>query len=389
MEICVLSINYPTEKHHIHVFLDNLVRMFVDKGIKCNVIAPQSRYSYFAKKELRREVVSERFTENGNKYKVYSPLYNVYPRNRVLGFSLSDLSKKSFYKAAKKVYIENSIHADVIYSHFLQAGIPAVMLAKDLNLPVFIANGEADTISETKYISRKLIQETLEGATGIISVSTKCKEEISALCGGDERIMQKVTIIPNAANSKRFYKMERHECRAELGIPDDYFVIAFTGSFIERKGIKKVENAVESVEGVYPIFIGEGPEMPKCRNILFCGKVKNEVLGKYLNAADVFVLPTLAEGCSNAVVEAVSCGLPIISSNRSFNWDVLDEACSILIDPENQEELNNAISFLRDDLNRRKELELGSIKRAEELSLQVRANRILDFIEKASNKRTS
>lgn len=380
MQICVIASNYPTETRQVHVFLDNVIRLFVDRGIECNVIAPQSAVSYYRNPKQRREFVSERKTKAGNKYMVYSPLYTVYPAKKIGDVYLSDLSKKSFFKAVWRTYQKYQMKADLVYSHFIQAGIPAVMLAQKLGVPSFIANGEADTIDSLKFISPALVKRTLDQVTGIISVSTKNKDEIQTLSGNDPAVMGKTTIIPNAVNVERFHKMDRAACREELGMPQDAFIVAFTGSFIERKGVLKVSRAIDKIDGAYGVFIGVGEQTPNCRNILHCGRVKNEVLGKYLNAADVFALPTLAEGCSNAVVEAVACGLPVVSSDRAFNWDVLDDTCAILIDPENEQELQQAIRRLKDDTALREKLAMGSEEKGRGLSLDVRVNKILEFI---------
>lgn len=380
MEICVVASNYTTDKRQVHVFLDNVVRLFVDRGITCNVIAPQSSYSYYKRKDLRRPLKYERVSPKGVSYKIYSPLYTVYPTIKIGDHCLSDRTKYSFLKAIRKTYINMNMNADLIYAHFIQAGIPAVMLAQELGIPSFIANGEADTIDSLKYISRKLVMKTLNNVTGIISVSTKCKDEVFELCGGKKRIMDKVTVIPNAANPDRFHLLNKEECRLSLGFPIDKFIVAFTGSFIARKGIDKVENAINSIDDIYAIFIGTGAYDINCRNILFEGRVKNEEMAKYLNAADVFVLPTQAEGCCNAIVEAILCGLPIISSDRSFNWDILDDSCSILVDPDNQEQINSAIDYLKNNPQKRHELSNGCLNRAKKLTLDSRVDRILEYI---------
>lgn len=382
MQICFVASNYPTETRQVHVFLDNVVQNLVDRGVECNVIAPQSTVSWVRRPDQRRDFVSQRKTKAGNSYMVYSPLFTVFPSKKLGGIYFSDFSKRSYFKALHRTYRKYDLKADLVYSHFIQAGIPAVMLAQELGIPSFIANGEADTIREVSNISPALVKRTLEQVTGIISVSTKNKDEIATLSGGDTAIMDKTVIIPNAVNVERFHKMDRAECRKELGMPQDAFIVAFTGSFIERKGVMKVSRAIDAIDGAHGVFIGVGEQMPNCRNILHCGRVQNEVLGKYLNAADVFALPTLAEGCSNAVVEAVACGLPVVSSDRAFNWDVLDDSCAILIDPENEKELQQAIRKLKDDEELRMRLANGSLERAKMLSLDVRVDRILDFIMK-------
>ena len=97
--------------------------------------------------------------------------------------------------------------------------------------------------------------------------------------------------------------------------------------------------------------------------------------------ADIFVLPTLNEGCCNAVVEALACGLPVVSSDRPFNYDVLNESNSIMVDPMNVDEIADAIRKLKEDKELRHRLAEGALKMAEELTIDRRAQRILEFME--------
>jgi len=97
--------------------------------------------------------------------------------------------------------------------------------------------------------------------------------------------------------------------------------------------------------------------------------------------ADVFVLPTLAEGCNNAIIEAMACGLPIISSNLPFNWDVLDANNSILVDPMSVEDIASAIKALKDDKTRKESMSKAALSTAAELTTDKRAERIINFIE--------
>ena len=384
MEITFVASNYPTEKKQVHVFLDNVVRKFTDLGITCNVIAPQSWYSCLRNRKFARSAISQRRTEKGNVYTVYSPRYTVFPIVKLGKLCLADFSKKSFYRALKRTYRKYNFKSDVIYAHFIQAGVPAVMLAEYLKLPSFIANGEADTIGESASLSHNLVKNTLEKVTGIISVSTKNKDEIVSLYGSEE-ILKKVRIIVNSADSKLFYKKDKLACRQKFGFPENAFIIAYTGSFIKRKGTRLLSSALERFDDVYSIFIGVGEDKPTCKNILHTGRVNNKELADYLNAADMFVLPTLAEGCCNAIVEAVSCGLPVVSSDRAFNHDILDESCAILIDPTDEDAIYQAIKRMKEDETYRESLANGSMEKAKSLSLDVRVEKLLSFISDMKN----
>ena len=79
----------------------------------------------------------------------------------------------------------------------------------------------------------------------------------------------------------------------------------------------------------------------------------------------------------------MACGLPIISSDREFNWDVLNADNSIMIDPENVDEIANAIAKLRDNPDKRKEMSKAALTTAANLTIRIRAEKIAEFIEEA------
>ena len=127
--------------------------------------------------------------------------------------------------------------------------------------------------------------------------------------------------------------------------------------------------------------MGRGAEVPTYKYILFQGTVNHDILPEYLCCADVFALPTNNEGCSNAVIEAMACGLPILSSDMEFNWDVLNESNSIMWNPYDIDAIAESINKMYSDKQLRETLRLGAIKTAAGLTLSSRADKILSFIK--------
>lgn len=380
MEYCIIASKYRTEKYHVHVFLDNIVSRLVDRGEKCNVIAPQSIIRYLLKRKERRPLVSKRYTEKGNEYMVYSPIYVNLFFKVILGFHLSDITKSFFAGAISRVYRKYGLNADVVYSHFFYAGIGAVRLAQRISKPSFIANGESDTINSLKYTSKKVIEETLRNVTGIVSVSTKNRDEIKQICHNDPFVMRKVVVIPNAVDLSRFRLLNKQECRKQMGWPENDFIVSFTGSFSDRKGSCRLSEALDRIPNVKSVFIGQGDLEPVCQNILYKGCMDNAIIPIALNASDVFCLPTLAEGCCNAIVEAIACGVPVVSSDLPFNYDLLDDTCSVLVDPRNVDQICEAIKKLKEDRVCLERLHQGCIEKSKQLSLDYRVDRIQRFL---------
>jgi len=354
------------------VFVKHLVEAIASFGHHVYVICPYN-FLHYRKYSPSIEV----YSVGKGQVTVYRPWYLSMALWHIGSFYPSLWFRgKALNSALNKIPIPVAV-----YGHFWDSAYSGYEYSKKNNLPLFVASGESEidfeynkkTIDFCKYIS------------GVICVSSKNKEESISLGLTSEK---KCLVAPNAINNKLFKKITKSECRDKLGMPQDAFIIAFAGWFIERKGSKRVSQAISLInEGprVYSIFIGEGTEEPDCPSILFKGKVQHDKMPIYLNAADVFVLPTLHEGCCNAIVEAMACGLPIISSDLSFNKDICDETNSILINPKDIEAIKNAIIQLRDKKDVRERLSKGSLKKAESLTIEKRAANIIDFIKEKSN----
>ena len=374
--------NYPNPADlYRNVFFQNLIFAIADKGIRCSVIAPVS-YTHYRSKIRDIPKYVQHTTGQGNTVDVYYPRCVTYSSKKILGiYNTGRLSEHSFQRAAVRTAKKRIGEFDCVYGHFfLEGGLAAAVTGREFGKPSFIAFGECDFDSQVRHDYGDLVSKELEGLCGIVSVSTDNSNELKTMPVFDPF---PVLLAPNGVDSTLFHPMDQKVCRKELNIPDDCFIAGFVGGFIERKGVSRVLEAVRRTEGVYGAFAGKGdrPDGPK---VVFCKALPHEQIPIFLNACDVFVLPTLSEGSCNAIIEALACGLPVVSSDLPFNDDILTEHNSIRIDPMDVQEISSAVRKLYEDGALRAELSRGALETAKNLMIEERAKRILAFMEKCS-----
>lgn len=372
--ICFIVPSYPTKNDPVYTFVKELICSIADQGVKCSVIAPQSITNYIVKKKRKRPYFWRDYTDKNNKIDIFQPIHAPFLNINLFGLNVSGFLTE---KVIEKTFIKEEIKPDILYAHFWHSGVIAGGIGMKQDIPTFVATGESKIWVDSLY-SKKKMNESLKSVKGVISVSTKNKlESISLNLTSDN----KITVIPNAINNNMFYKINKQNARDSLGIKEDEFIVAYLGAFTDRKGVMRLSKAIEHESDIKAIYIGAGELKPMCNNALFIGKLPHNQIYLYLNAADVFVLPTLAEGCCNAIIEAMACGLPIVSSNSSFNDDILNNQNSIRVDSQNIDEITDAINYLKDNVLIREEMSRQSIQIAKELDINNRSYKIMRFIE--------
>lgn len=376
-QICFILDWYPTPTNNGCIFAKNLIVSIANQGIDCVVIAPRIKNAQFENVPYER---NEK-TENGNNIRIFAPDYfHLSSRKQTM-----KLSMNNHFKSVMKVIKKENLHPDAVYGHFIyQCGLTAARVGEKLNIPSYCACGENSTrlmLNSEPYTTGMRYsgwKEILGQLTGIISVSSYNKELL--IENGFYTDESKIGVFPNGFDSKKFYPMDKTEARKRLGFPENAFIVAFTGAFTERKGIDKLNTALKSCDDVYSVFLGDGELKPDCQNVLFCGKVSNDKVALYLNSANVFVLPTRGEGCCNAIVEALACGLPVISSDMAFNDDVLNENNSIRIKVEDEKQIADTIIRLKNNKELRNKLSQDVSELSKTLNINERAKNILTFM---------
>ncbi len=152
------------------------------------------------------------------------------------------------------------------------------------------------------------------GAARIIANSEMVKREITAHFGTPAG---QIKVIYNGLPATTAPPDARQKVRQELGLAETEYVALFVGSGWERKGLRHAIEAVQHAPGVTLLVAGRGKQrrLGADERVHFLGP-RNDV-PQLLAAADVFILPTLYDPFSNACLEALAAGLPVITTEAN------------------------------------------------------------------------
>jgi len=194
----------------------------------------------------------------------------------------------------------------------------------------------------------------------IICVSNAVREIVKI----KERVSDaKLITIYNGVDIEKFrIRKSPSQMKSSLGLKDDEFAVGIIANFSWIKGHKDIIVAAKTVIKTLPntkfIFIGDGALFKKCKkltedsgidkNILFLGR--RDDIPELLPIMDVAVNASYSEGMSNAILEAMAAGVPVVATAVDGNLEtVVDGTTGILVPPKNPETMASAIIKILSD----------------------------------------
>ena len=293
------------------------------------------------------------------------------------------------------------LHPDLVHAHELLTPSSIAVLSKRINhhpvlVKVLRGGGRGDIYKLKKRPLWKSYFQNLKRNTDIFLVIS---QEIDAELAAFGVPKEKRFLLPNGVNTERCVSVSeerKRKLRSELSLPMDALIVAYVGRLVPEKRVDQLLKLWPVIQSKYTnarlLIVGEGNEERRLRGLSldgtqFTGLVSDAV--PYLQAADLFVLPSSTEGLSNSMLEAMSCGLPVLATTVGGAPDVIEHGVSgYLIPPDDLNSLKNGLQTLLVDGTLR--FRLGSNARARirlDFSLDSVAERLASLYDRLINTR--
>jgi|Deesub1362A_J573_1020465.scaffolds.fasta_scaffold00057_167 glycosyltransferase involved in cell wall biosynthesis len=169
--------------------------------------------------------------------------------------------------------------------------------------------------------------------------------------------------------------------------------ILYVGRLVKSKGVRYLIEALKRIPN-HPetLIIGDGPErkslerMSKGHNVKFVGRVLPEYMPKYYKQGKLLVLPSLVESMPNVILEAMSYGLPVISTRVGGIPEIIKhEETGFIVDPRDVDNLARYIEILLKDEKLREIMRKNCLREIKKYSWEA----FIEKVEKAYREVTS
>jgi glycosyltransferase involved in cell wall biosynthesis len=267
---------------------------------------------------------------------------------------------------------------DILHAHLaFSPAIAGTIAGRILGKQVIVKFGNSKSFGDVQR-SRQTFRGRLRlailrrWADVIVTLDREMEKEVLD-AGFDPK---RVVLMDNGIDSLEFQPCSnKEEAKSALGL-DRKTVAIYTGRFVPQKALpvllRAMQSAKKSCHSLHLVLLGQGEDEPFLRelseelcltdSVTFVGMVDD--VRSYLNAADIFVLPSLAEGISNSMLEAMSCGIACIATRVGGTPDVLGNGdCGLIVSINSVKELADALINLASNPNERARLGANARKR--------------------------
>ena len=351
MHVLVIPSAYPTEDKPLSsIFYKEQSMALQEKGIKVGVIYSETRnLGCINIKNIKRNYfqVNKYIEDKIITYRKHG--WNIYTMRGKVGINLWIKQTCELYEK----YIETEGKPDIIHAHSgLYGGIAAATIKKKYGIPYVITEHSSGIL---KDIIRRhdidLINETYNDADALISVGTSLKNAMNKYTDND------ITVIPNIVDVERF-SLKDNKAKSS-------FTFITICNLKESKGLKELIEAFalefKADKNVKLNIIGDGEYKDTLINIIesfdvksqikLLGQIGREDIAKYIKNSSAFVLPSWYETFGISYIEALACGLPIITTNCGGPEDFFNEDLGYMIPLNNLEELRKALRKMVNNIN--------------------------------------
>ena len=225
------------------------------------------------------------------------------------------------------------LRPSVVHSHNLGPLIYAA-LATLHGRTAPLVHGEHALLLPWEKAPRRLAQRRRYFRTcrAVHTVAPSMREELTAL----ELKTRELLVIENGVDTERFVPTDRTDVRRALGIPVDALLLGLVGRFGPHKGHRTLLDAFDRLIEQHPrcalLLVGAGGSeetaireritaSPHRERIFLAGFQSNPI--PYYQALDLLVIPSTNEGMSNAALEAMACGIPVLGNTGCGHESIL------------------------------------------------------------------
>ncbi|MEK9628944.1 MAG: glycosyltransferase [Nitrospinota bacterium] len=360
INVSLLSTSFPRfDGDFSGNFVYHFARELSEQGVKLEVIVPDDPASQSLSENFKIVRFPYFFPRHMQTLAYGSGIVN--QKRQLAWLQLTFLISNFFLTALRSARKSQLIHA-----FWSASGIVASSIGCIKSRPVVITLWGSDKLVAQIPILSSLILKFLKKTSAII-----CEEaDLKSFLIGKGFNEEKIHLIRNGIDLELFQPRNNEESKRNLNLNINDKILISTGSLNKNKNHSLLVDAFKEISPAHEswrlFIVGDGEERLALEKqiersgvserVKLLGFQDHQTLCKWLNAADIFVLPSRNEGTPNALLEAMACGLPVIASKVGGIPELIqDNVEGLLFDPNSKTDLMEKLGKLTHD----KELQIS------------------------------